>query len=322
MAVGMSDEIQSAVPPETVEHVMVERLRCGDAVLASTRPILRHLLANHDQSLFSDEVIARVRGMIRHVAHQLLFARAVADDIADPALFAAREQDGLAALLFDDVAFLAHAHALTLEAQLAEAVQRRSAIDAVLSPLLQELTAASDEPTAAAAMRVIAAQARFMQGQRRMELPLSELPGDLFHKALLLMRNHAADDDCAARAEAGLRAQFDESQGRIGQLTRLVMGMGRKAARALALDHAGLAIFATGLAMASRQDRNLAILSFGENQLARLALSLRAAGLAQDAVEAQFLYLHPDAQLPDGFGRLTPDRASAILAEMSQQAAG
>lgn len=264
MAVGMSDETQSAVPLEAVEQVMVERLRSGDAVLASTRPILRHLLANRDQSLFSDEVIARVRGMICHVARQLLFARAVADDIADPALFAARQQDGLATLLFDDVSFLAHAHALTLEAQLAEAVQRRSSIDSVLSPLLQELTASSDEPTAASAMRVIAAQARFMQAQRRMELPLTELPGDLFHKALLLMRNHADDADCAARAEVGLRAQFDESQGRIGQLTRLVMAMGRKASRALELNHAGLAIFATGLAMASRQDRNLAILSFGE----------------------------------------------------------
>lgn len=318
----MSDEIQTAVPLETVEQVMVERLRNGDAVLASTRPILRHLLANRDQSLFSDEVIARVRGMIGHVSRQLLFARARADDIADPTLFAARHQDALAALLFDDVSFLAHAHALTLEAQLAEQVQRRSAIDGVLSPLLQELAAASEEPTAAAAMRVIAAQARFMQAYRRMELPLAELPGDLFHKALLLMRNHAADDDCAARAEAGLRAQFDEGQGRIGQLSRLVMGMGRKANRALALDHAGLAIFTTALAMASGQDRNLAILSFGENQLARLALSLRAAGLQQAAVEEQFLTLHPEAQLPAGFDRLTPDRAAAILGEMSQQAAG
>lgn len=323
----MNAEIQSPVSPETVEHVMAERLSNGDAVLASTRPILRHLLANRDQTLFSDEVIARVRGMIRHIARQLLFAQAQADDVADPALFAERQQDGLAALLFDDVAFLAHAHALTLEAQLAEALQRRSAIDSVLSPLLQELTAASDEPTAAQAMRVIAAQARFMQSQRRMELPLAELPGDLFHKALLLMRNHAADDDCAARAEAGLRAQFDESQGRIGQLTRLVMGMGRKANRALALNHAGLAIFATGLAMASGQDRNLALLSFGENQLARLALALRAAGLAQDAVEEQFYYLHPDAQLPAGFDRMTPDRAAAILngpalSGPAQQAAG
>jgi hypothetical protein len=283
---------------------------------------LRHLLANGDQTLFSDEVIARVRGMIRHLARQLLFAQAQADDVVDPALYTARGQDSLAAMLFDDVGFLAHAHALTLEAQLAEALQRRSAIDSVLSPLLQELTAAADEPTAALAMRVIAAQARFMQAQRRMELPLAELPGDLFHKALLLMRNHATDDDCAARAEAGLRAQFDESQGRIGQLTRLVMGMGRKANRALALNHAGLAIFATGLAMASGQDRNLALLSFGENQVARLALALRAAGLAQEAVEEQFYYLHPDAQLPAGFERMTADRATAILNGPSQQVAG
>ncbi len=318
----MSDEIQTTVPLESVEQLLAERLRGGDAVLASTRPILRHLLANRDQSLFSDEVIARLRGMIGHVARQLLFARAGADDMADPAPFSARYQDGLAALLFDDVAFLAHAHALTLEAQLAESVQRRSAIDAVLSPLLQELTASPDEPTAAAAMRIIASQARFMQTYRRMELPLGELPGDLFHKALLLMRNHAGDDESAARAESQLRAQFDEGQGRIGQLTRLVMAMGRKANRALAIDHAGLAIHSTALAMASGQDRNLTILSFGENQLARLALSLRAAGLRQDALEGQFLMLHPNAQLPDGFDRITPGRAAVLLEETAQKVAG
>jgi hypothetical protein len=63
------------------------------------------------------------------------------------------------------------------------------------------------------------------------------------------------------------------------------------------------------------------LLSFGENQLARLALALRAAGLAQDAVEEQFYYLHPDAQLPAGFDRVTPDRAAAILNDPVQQAA-
>lgn len=317
----MNEEIQTAIPLETVERALAERLRSGDAVLAATRPILRHLLANRDQALFSDEVIARVRGMIGHVARQLLFARAEALGAADPAQFVAREHDALAALLFDDVAILSHCHALTLEAQLGEQVQRRSAIDPVLSPLLQELTASTEEQMAASAMRVIAAQARFMQAHRRMELPLAELPGDLFHKALLLLRNHAADDDSAAQAEVDLRARFDESQGRIGQLTRLVMALGRKASRALAIDHAGLALFTTALAMASGQDRNLAILSYGENQLARLALALRAAGLSQGAVEEQFLYLHPDAVLSPGYERLTPDRAAALLGDPTYLAA-
>jgi len=71
--------------------------------------------------------------------------------------------------------------------------------------------------------------------------------------------------------------------------------------RALAIDHAGPALFTTALGMASNQDRNLVLLSFGENQLARLALSLRAAGLGPGAVEEPFLYLHPVALVPGGF---------------------
>jgi hypothetical protein len=314
----MSDEIKTAFSPQAVEQVLRERLAGGDMVLASTRTILCHLLANRDHALFSDEVIARVRGMNVHVARQLLFARAEADALANPADFADRQQDALAALLTDDASFLAHTHVLTLEAQLVAQLQRRSGFDGVLSPLLQELTASADEDLAAAAMRVIAVQARFLQSQRRMELPLAELPSDLFHKALLAMRRHADNDagdgSGAQKAEARLRAQFDESQGRLGQLTRLVMAMGRKAPRALAIDHAGLALFTTALAMACGQDRDTTVLSFGENQLARLALSLRAAGLAQDAVEEQFVYLHPYAVLPEGFDRVTVDRAAALLA--------
>jgi len=310
----MNDEIKTAARPHEVEQLLRERLAGGDMVLASTRPILRHLLANRDQALFSDEVIARVRGMNVHLARQLLFARAEAASEADPAAFADRLQNGLAALLIDDVAFLAHAHGLTLEAQLAEQLQRRSGFDTVLSPLLQELTASADAELAAAAMRVIAMQARFFQAHRRMELPLAELPADLFHKALLAMRHHAGGDLSAERAEAGLRARFDESQGRLGQLSHLVTALGRKAPRALAIDHAGLGIFITALAMAAVQDRTTTVLSFGENQLARLALALRAAGLRQDAVEEQFLYLHPDAVLPTGFDSVTAERAAALLA--------
>jgi hypothetical protein len=99
------------------------------------------------------------------------------------------------------------------------------------------------------------------------------------------------------------------------------MGMGEQAVRALAIDHAGLALFSTALAMASRQDRNLAVLSFADRQFARLALALRAAGLQQRAVEEQFLFLHPDTALPAGFATLGADRAAALLAGSRPEAA-
>lgn len=300
---------------DSVELLLRDELGRGDAMIATARPVLRHLLANDDHALFNDEMIARIRGMMNHVASQLLFAQAAAASAFDRALYAEERQDELAQTLFEDTAFLAHAHALTLEAQLAERLQGRSGIDSVLSPLVQELAAAREADMAALAMTVLAAQARFMQHHRRMELPLGELPGDLFHRALMLLRSQAYEAEQAAEeAERQLREGYDESAGRLGLLTRLVMAMGQKAARALAIDHAGLAIFSTALAMASNQERALTVLSFADRQFARLALALRAAGLKQQAVEEQFLYLHPEIALPDGFDLLRADRAAALLA--------
>lgn len=300
--------------PEAVEDVLRADLVRADMVIATTRPILRHLLANGDQSMFSDELIAKIRGMMGHVARQLLFAQGQAANVVDLGEYADEREAYLAQMLFEDTEFLAHAHALTIEAQLAEQLQRRSGIDAVLSPLLQEFAAVSNSQMAALSMRVLAEQARFVQHQRRMELPLTELPGDLFHKALLLLRNQGEDSASADKAESALRKDFNEAENRLGLITRMIMEMGNKAPRALAIDHAGLAVFCTALAMASGQDRNLAILSLSENQLARLALSLRAAGLKQSAVEEQLLYIHPDATLVAGFETMTTDRASALLA--------
>ena len=307
---------------ESVELLLRDELGRGDAMIATARPILRHLLANDDHALFNDEMIARIRGMMNHVARQLLFAQAAAAGALDRAKYAEDRQDELAQALFEDTTFLAHAHALTLEAQLAERLQARSGIDSVLSPLVQELAAAREMDMAALAMAVLAAQARFMQHHRRMELPLGELPGDLFHRALLLLRSHAEDAmEAAEEAERQLRDSYEEGAGRLGLLTRLVMAMGQKAVRALAIDHAGLAIFSTALAMASSQERDIAVLSFADRQFARLALALRAAGLKQQAVEEQFLYLHPEIALPDGFDMLRADRAAALLAGSQPEAA-
>jgi hypothetical protein len=63
------------------------------------------------------------------------------------------------------------------------------------------------------------------------------------------------------------------------------------------------------------------VLSFAERQYARLALSLCAAGLKQQAMAEQFLYLHPDVALPEGFETLRADRAGALLATSQPEAA-
>jgi hypothetical protein len=303
---------------ETVEALLRDELAQGDAMLATATPILRHLLVNQDQALLSDEAVARVRGMLTDIARQLLRAQAGAAELDDEPAFVAGHEEALAEALANEPALLAHVHALTIEAKLTLRLQDRSNIDPVLSPLLQELVASRDEILAGSAMGVLAAQARFIQHYRRMALPLHELPGDLFHTALLAMRANAGDcEGAAVTAEQALREGYDESRGRLGLATRLVMRMGRTAPRALDVDNAGLAIFASALAMASAQERDVTVLSFSDRQFARLALAMRAGGLKQPAVEEQFLYLHPDIALPDGFDRLSADRAAMLLAGSS-----
>lgn len=149
-----------------------------------------------------------------------------------------------------------------------------------------------------------------------MKVALGELPGDLLHSALVAMRTVAGveRDESAAAAEQAIRLSYDESRSRIGLAARVIVGMGGGGIAALSVTHAGVALFITALSLTSGQNRDLAALSTSESQLARLALALRAAGLKQAAVEEQFLSLHPDLVLPDGFDQLGADRAAALLA--------
>jgi hypothetical protein len=300
----MSENLAPVWVEPSVEDVLRDELSHGDAMIGSISPILRHLLTSDDHSLFSDEIVARVRGMVEHLARQLLNSLNIADENAQHVV----------AGLIERPALLAHVHALAIEFQLTERLQARLALDPVLSPLLQALIASPDSVVAGSGMALLAAQARFVQAQRRMELPLTELPADLFHAALQALRTIEADADALVSAETDLRARFDEGRSRLGLMSRLVMGMGGGASAALAVAHAGAGLFLTALALGSGQDRDLTALSTNEVQVARLALALRAAGMRPEAVEEQFLSLHPEISLPDGFEQLGADRAAALLA--------
>lgn len=297
---------------ETVEQALRDQLARGDELIAAARPILRHLLANPDRGLFSEERVARIRGMMLDIAGRLLFAEAEAAGARDQAGYVAQRQERLARTLADDAAFLVHAQALTIEAQLTERLQQRSGIDPALPPLVEDLAAGRDPAMAGLAMAVLAAQARFLQHIRRMELPLRELPGDLFHLALLVLR--AEGGDAAEAAERRLRDDYQEGTGRLSLITRLVLGLEGRAAHALSIDHAGPAIFATALALASGQERDLAVLSFADRGSARFVLGLRAAGLGQQATAEQILRLDPEAAAPEDLELIGADRAAALLA--------
>lgn len=313
----MIEAVSNPGNAEAVEGVLRQELAHGDAVLGTVAPILRYLLTSDDNSVFSDEILARVRGMVASLGAELLDALVLAAGETERRDHSAEERDAIAATFVASPAMLGHLHALALEWQLTERLHARLGVDPVLSPLLQSLVAASEAETAALGMKLVAAQARFSQAQRRMSHSLEELPGDLFHAALLSMRAHAgadaAADQLAATAERTLRRRYDEAHSRLGLISRLVSGLGGKVDSALSVAHAGPAMFLTALSLASGQDRDLAVLSTAESQLARLALSMRAAGMKPAMIEEQFLALHPDVSLPEHFGQLGADGAAAIL---------
>jgi hypothetical protein len=306
----------SKVSAPSVEDTLRGELMQGDAVIGSIGPVLRNLLATDDLSLFSDEIVARVRGMLADLARQLLLVEAEEAGAEDPYVAAQARVAAVAQSLAGNPALLGHVHALALEWQLAERLHARNGFDPALSPLLQAQIAAREAGAAETAMATLAAQVRFLQHARRMELRLGELSGDLFHAALQVMRSHAGESeaDAAERALARLRGEYDESRSRLALVARLVTGLGANATAALAVDHAGVAIFLSALALASGQERDLAVLATNDRQLARLALSLRAAGLKREQIEGQFAYFHPDVALPEGFDALRANAASALLA--------
>ena len=317
----MIQNAAQAIADIPVEELLRDELSRCDAVVSTIAPILRQLLANDDHSVFSDEIVARVRGMMRSVAIQLLDEVAAASEQPEQREHSAAAIDALINGFVAHNEFLNHTHALALEWQLTERLQARLALDPVLSPLLQALIASAEADTAGLAMTLLAAQARFAQSQRRMQLPLTELPGDLLHAALLAMRHCACADEPAqnraASAEAVIRARFDESRSRLGLISRMVTGLGGGASAALSVTHAGVGIFLTALALASGQDRDMAVLATNEGQRTRFALALRASGLKPASVEEQFAAIHPDASLPPGFERLGADHAAALLTRSS-----
>jgi hypothetical protein len=309
-AVHSADEVN-------VETVLRDELARGDAVAETVLPILRHLIAAEDSSVFSDEILARVRGMLASLSKALLDGFADLADWREPASHPPAQVEALTRAFLDNPELLAHLHAQALEWQLTERLQSRLSLDPVVSPLLQALISAQDGPTQDLAMKFLAAQARWCQSQRRMTLSLQELPGDLFHAVLVCLQTHMAEgSDMGERTElvaSDFRKAYDEGSSRLGLASRLVLGMGRGGQAALEIGHAGVALFLTALALGSGQGRDAVVLSTHEAQLARLALALRTSGLKPAQVEQQFLALHPDVTLPDGFDRLNADLAAAIL---------
>ena len=307
----MGEETMDLAADHAVEAILRDELARETRALAAVVPVLRHLLGTEAQSLLSDAILARVRGMMGDLAAQLLAIMAGRDPAtrrgaaADPAAL-----DAMATRLTQDGGLLAFCHTAAAEGLIAQRLHQRHAIDPVLSPLLQELIASEDPAIGSLAMSTLAAQSRFVQGQRRMEMPLGELPPEMFHRVMAIARSEGVDPAVLSHVIDG----YDEAAGRIGLLARLVAAMRHGALAGLGLEHAGLALFSSALASATRQPRSLGVLACHEGQGMGLALRLRAAGLAPAVIERQLSMTDPAARLPRAFAEVSADGAAALLA--------
>ncbi|MFM6932296.1 MAG: hypothetical protein ACKOUT_08645, partial [Novosphingobium sp.] len=217
----MTDAFLHLAADEPIESVLQAELAHGDAMIGTIIPIMRHLLASDDHSVFSEEIVARSRAMLEDIAAQLLMARGDALQLPDARSLDAAEVQAFVTALCSDVGLLAHIHGLAVEWQLTERLHARLGLDPVLSPLLQTLIASSEPATAAAGMGLLASQTRFTQAQRRMKLALSELPADILHAAIVALREHAGPaDDGSKLAEKALCEGYDEGRSRLGLMAR------------------------------------------------------------------------------------------------------
>lgn len=298
-------------PADAADHPLRAALARGDGVRARSALALPFLLAAADQSLIEEAVVAQVRGVLADLARQLTEARSRSRPIAVAA------QEAMLARLLLEGELRAHCHALALEWRLARKLESELALDPVLSPLLQIWVAEADAATGSLAMAALAAQARFAQGQRRMQLPLAELPAELFHAALAAAQEVVPDaaPDTVTQADARLRGDYEEAGGRLALLARLALEAGSQTPKTLAVEDAGVALWLSALAARSGQSRDRTACAAADPHLGRLLLTLRAAGATPPEAERQALRIQPDAEVPRGLADVGTREAAQWLAD-------
>jgi hypothetical protein len=289
-------------------------------VAGTAVPILRHLIGAGDLSIFSEETVARIRGMLADVARQLLDAL-VGDE--GHRVHSPGEVEVVGHALLDNTALVTHLHALTLEWQLTERLQGRLGLDPVASPLLQRALVSTQPLARSEAAAFLSTQVRWCHAQRGMGLPLAELPAELLDIALYTLRTLAGFEPALAEragvVEDELRRSHDEASTRIGLATKLLATLSQEGGhQGLSISDAGVPLFLTAVATASNQSRDSVLRYTHRSQAVRLALAFRAAGLDDREVRAQVAAFDPSCALPDGLAQIDAVEAAAILSAPPQ----
>ncbi len=301
---------RAPTPADSAAHPLRVALARGDRLVDRSAPALRHLLGAPKRSLVNDAVVAHVGAMFDNLALQLVMARGAENDADLLEAFAER--------LIEVEALRGHCQALAFEWRLALQLEEELALDPVLSPALQAMVADGEAIAAPLAMAALTSQARFAQAQRRMELPLGELPAELFHAVLIAAREVSGGEDGAsiAQAETRLRARYDEATTRLAVLARLATNGLPGGVSLVIVESAGVALWLSALAARTGEARDRTACATADPMLGRLLLTLRAAGLAPGEAERQALRVQPDAALPGGLGDVGTREAAQWLGEL------
>ncbi len=256
----MKSELASNVDAKPPAADWAVELSRQDAILGRAAPVMSHLLTSGEQTILSDEIVARTRGMLVGLAQQVLGRE---DAYLKPEDLA-RYRDLFVAQLCESRSIVEYCHALAAEWQVIKSLQSDHSLDPVLPPLFQQIIASSDSTLAGVGMQLLTAQSRFVRQQQRMAVSLDDLPPSLLDRLLKLGRNvdTGQNVEAYARLERAIREKYDESLSRPALLLRALRMMPdslRDAAFA-PLD-SGLSLFLTNLAVTSGQDREAMTLS-------------------------------------------------------------
>lgn len=306
--------VPRATPPvDTTDHPLRAALAMGERAYAQSAPALHQLLVANDDTLIAPVVVAQVRGLLADLARQLVEALVRPDA-------AATAHEAMLARLLSVPALSAHCQALAIEWRVAQRLEAELAIDPVLSPLMQEWVGHGEGALDSLTMAALAAQARFAQGQRRMQLSLGELPAELFHAVLTAADDVFPSDAPGAnpRGQSRLRGEYDEAEGRQALLARLAREAPVPAAKDFAIEDAGVSLWLSVVAGRSGEDRDRTACAAADPHLGRLLLTLRAGGTPPAEAERQVLRLQPDAILPAGLVDVGTREAAQWLADIRQ----
>jgi len=278
-----------------------------DRALSGVVPVLSHVLTNRGEPMVSDDIIARMRGLIASAAEQLLASK---EEEAS-----AEEVDSLSTALASNGSIVTHYYALAFEGGLSEDLAERNGLDPVISPLIRELMGSKDNSVAEIATKLMASQARFIEGQKRRQSSIFELPPELLEEVLVTVKTWAKQQirPLGTQLSADLKEAYDEASTRLGLLTHLIAMLGASGELVCEIETAGFAIFCSALAAQTRQPRELMVLSCQSHQSLRLALALKATGISTESTIRQFEFIGSDVTFPAGFDIWDGESAADML---------